>query len=127
MCRWEGGGGGARSLRGGGARRARREGEIPRDLAPGARSRGAKSLGHRIWDSQAKSGQSRLNRDGWTLGLQTVGNAMKLSIVPSPRYFVPFYKIFYDPIRRTFLAALGAEACVHTPPAYGTEVSNLNI
>ena len=32
MCRWEGdeGGGGARSLKG-----ARREGEIPRDLAPG--------------------------------------------------------------------------------------------
>ena len=37
------GGGGARSLRG-----ARREGEIPRDLAQGARSRG----GRNPWDSR---------------------------------------------------------------------------
>ena len=59
-----------------------------------------------IRDSQAKSRQSRLIRDTWTLckgfwgsrgmlprkkleirGLQSAGNALKLSILPSPCYF----------------------------------------
>ena len=50
------GGGGARSLKGGaqGGRDpwgfGHRGGEIPGDLAPGARSRGAKSPGHRDLD-----------------------------------------------------------------------------
>ena len=37
---------------------------------------------------------------------ETAENAWKLSILPSPRYFVSF-EIFYDPIRRTFLAPGG--------------------
>ena len=43
--------------------------------------------------------------------LQTAGNALKLSILPPPRYFcIIFLKIFYDPNRRTFLALGGGGA-----------------
>ena len=34
---------------------------------------------------------------------QTAENALKLSVLASPHYFVSF-QIFYDPIRETFLA-----------------------
>ena len=42
--------------------------------------------------------------------LWTAENAFRLSILPSPRYFVSSY-IFYDTIKRTFLVHGG---CVHT-------------
>ena len=55
---------------------------------------------------------------------QNAENALKLTILPSPRYFVSFY-IFYDPIRWTFLAP-GGKMRVHPvhSPAYGPEISN---
>ena len=36
--------------------------------------------------------------------LPNSGNALKLPILPSLRYFCIILKIFYDPIKRTFLA-----------------------
>ena len=42
---------------------------------------------------------------------QIAGNALKFSILPSPRYFVSF-QIFCDPIKRTLMALAGVRACV---------------
>ena len=42
-------------------------------------------------------------------GLQTTGNALKLSILPPPRHFCIILNT-YDPIRRTFLAPGGVGA-----------------
>ena len=58
------------------------------------------------------------------LYLQTAGNALKLSILPSPCYFASFLKIFYNPIRWIFLApggggGGGVRAHLVHPPAYG--------
>ena len=47
-------------------------------------------------------------------GLQTTGNALKLSILPSPRHFCIILNI-YDPIRRTFLAPGGWVRTPRTP------------
>ena len=45
--------------------------------------------------------------------------ALKLSILPSPQYFVSSLKVFYDSIRQTFLAPGGGGGShpAH-PPAY---------
>ena len=54
---------------------------------------------------------------------RTAGNALKLSILPSPRYFVSF-KILYDPIGQTFLAPGGYVRIprIPTPPlTYGPQ------
>ena len=47
--------------------------------------------------------------------LDTAENALKLLILLSARYFVPFY-IFYDPIRKTFWLLGGGGGAPRAPP-----------
>ena len=57
---------------------------------------------------------------------QIAGNALQLSIIPSPGYFVLF-QMFYDPIRRTFLAP--GVVCAHPaqPPDQSCQHVYLNV
>ena len=93
-----------------------------------------------IRDSQVKSRQSRLIRDAWTLcegffggevsgdasqekiteiwGLQTAGNALKLSILPSPCYFSIILNILRSHQADLFSSLGGwggGGGCVRTP------------
>ena len=60
--------------------------------------------------------------------LPNSGNALKLPILPSLRYFCIILQVFYDPIKRTFLAT-GEEVRARAahPPAYGPVFEKLRI
>ena len=85
-------------------------------------------------DSQVKSGQSRLLRDSWRLfkgflvvrghaplekieisGFQTAGNALKLTILPSPHYF----SLILNLLRSDQADLFGSWGVCAPPPAYG--------